>query len=113
MRILSAIGRFFIFLKQWLWDKPITPLPEEKKKFKAQELDLKNFYTVIEYKGQRINLNKHELTAFQNMNRSAKRQVLEHWKKLEKKGHVRFQEVNGQLVAIKNKDYESKADDRQ
>ncbi len=86
---------------------------EGKPKFKAQELDLKNFYTVLEYKGQRINLNKNELTAFNNMNRAAKRQVLEHWRKLEKKGHIRFQEIDGQVVAIKNKDYETKKDIRQ
>jgi len=113
MRILSVIGNFFRFLKQWLWDRPVTPLPKEKPKFKAQELDLKNFYTVLEYKGQRINLNKNELTAFNNMNRAAKRQVLEHWRKLEKKGHIRFQEIDGQVVAIKNKDYETKKDIRQ
>jgi len=113
MKILSAVKKFFLWFYYLIWEKPVTPVPEEKFRLKAQELNLENVYTVIEYKGQRINLNKYQLEAFYKMNRQAKREVLEHWKKLEKKGHIRFVEINGQVVAVKNKNYESKADIRQ
>ncbi len=113
MRLLSALRDFFQFIKKWFWAKPVTPEPEDKFRLKAQELNLKNAYTVIEYKGQRINLNKQQLEAFHKMNRNAKRRVLEYWKNMEKKGHVKFVTINDQLVAVKNKDYESKADIRQ
>lgn len=113
MKILSAIRYLFNWIRKWFWTKPVTPQPEDKLRIKAQEVNLKNAYTVIEYKGQRINLNKQQLTAFHNMNRKAKRQVLEYWRNMEKKGHVRFVTINDQLVAVKNKNYESKADIRQ
>ena len=113
MRVISAIKSLIAFIRKWLWKEPTTPIPEERFRLKAREINLKNVYTVIEYKGQKINLNKQQLAAFHKMNRGAKRKVLEHWKNLEKKGHIRFQEIDGQLVAIKNKDYESKADIRQ
>lgn len=113
MKILSAVKKFFLWFYYLLWEKPVTPEPEDKFRLKAQELNLENAYTVIEYKGQRINLNKKQLQAFHNMNRQAKRQVLEYWRNLERKGHIRFVQINGQTVAVKNKDYESKADIRQ
>jgi len=113
MKILSAVKKFFLWFYYLIWEKPVTPEPEEKFRLKAQELNLENAFTVIEYKGQRINLNKHQLTSFHNMNRQAKRQVLEYWRNLERKGHIRFVEINGQVVAVKNKDYEAKADVRQ
>ena len=113
MRVISAIKSLIAFIRKWLWQKPITPVPEDRFRLKAQEINLKNVYTVIEYKGQRINLDKQQLAAFHKMNRRDKRKVLEYWKNLEKKGHIRFEEINGQLVAIKNKDYEHKADIRQ
>ena len=106
MKILSAVKKFFLWFYYLLWEKPVTPVPEEKFRLKAQELNLENAYTVIEYKGQRINLNKYQLTSFHNMNRQAKRKVLDYWKNLERKGHIKFVEINGQTVAVKNKDYE-------
>jgi len=112
MKILSAIGKFFRFIVSWLWVKPTTPDPKSKFRLKAQELDLKNAYTVIEYKGQRINLNRSQLDAFHKMGREDKRRVLVYWRALEKKGHVVFETINGQLVAVKNKDYEGKANMR-
>jgi len=113
MKILSAIGKFFRFIWYWLWKKPTTPEPSQRHRLKAQELNLKNAYTVIEYGGQRINLNRTQLDAFHKMSRKEKRRVLVYWRALEKKGRVRFETINGQLVAIKNKDYESKEDIRE
>jgi hypothetical protein len=100
--------RLWDFLKEWLWRKPVTPEPKKPDYIRAQELNLKDAYKVVEYQGQRINLNSAQLMSFYKMNRQEKRRVKEYWRRLENKGEIIFQEINGQMVAVRNRDYKSR-----
>jgi len=100
--------RLWDFLKEWLWRKPVTPEPKKPDHIRAQELNLKDAYKVVEYQGQRINLNSAQLMSFYKMNRQEKRRVKEYWRRLESKGEIIFQEINGQMVAVRNRDYKSR-----
>jgi len=100
--------RLWDFLKEWLWRKPVTPEPKKPDHIRAQELNLKDAYRVVEYQGQRINLNSAQLMSFYKMNRQEKRRVKEYWRRLESKGEIIFQEINGQMVAVRNRDYKSR-----
>ena len=100
--------RLWDFLKEWLWRRPVTPEPKKPDHIRAQEINLKDTYKVVEYQGQRINLNNAQLMSFYKMNRQDKRRVKEYWKRLESKGEIIFQEINGQMVAVRNRDYKSR-----
>jgi hypothetical protein len=103
MRIIRQI---ISFLKNWFWTKPV----EKPEPFKATEV--KHLYTCIDYKGQWVNIKKTEVDMFNAMARTDKRAMARRFAVLQKKGHVRFEEIGGQMMCIKNKDYESKADTR-
>jgi hypothetical protein len=107
VKLPSVISRILRFLKFWLWTKPVAR-PEP-----AKAVDVINQYVVIDYKGQLINLKKTEIDAFNNLKRKDKRAMAQKFAAMEKKGQIRFEEIKGKLVAIKNKDYEAQADIRQ
>lgn len=100
MKILSRAGKI---IKYWFWKKPVAP-PEP---VKATEVS--KFYTVITYGGQRINLRNHEVPLFNAMSRKDKRAMAQRFETMEKKGIIRFEVINGNLIAIYNRDYEAKA----
>jgi hypothetical protein len=85
---------FYIF-----WTKPAVEPP------KATD-DLQN-WIVIEYHGQKINLNisRGELVKWNAMGRHDRRGMSERFKNLEKKKLIRFENINGRWTCIKNKDY--------
>jgi len=94
-------------LRYWFWTKPVSR-PDPPK-----ATDVIKEYTVITYNGQKINLRKSELLMFKNMSRQNKRAMANRFKIMEKKGQIRFEEINGNIVAIKNKDYAEQAHLRQ
>lgn len=94
-------------IRYWLWTKPVSR-PEPPK-----ATDVVNDYVVIKYNGQMINLRKSELLMFHKMSRQNKRAMANRFKILEKKGQIRFEEINGKMVAVKNKDYAEQAHIRQ
>lgn len=99
---MSFLKKILKWIKHWLWVKP-TSKPEPLK-----AVDVVNHYTVITYKGQRINLRKSEVAAFNALSRKDKRAMAKRFEVMQKKGQIKFQEINGTIVAIRNKDYESR-----
>ena len=84
---------------------------------KAQKTPLKATQTVdqwivIKYHDQNICLRKREIDWWNRLGRKDRRAMAQRFHVMEKKGLIRFQEINGQTVAIKNKDYGAKADTR-
>jgi hypothetical protein len=112
-KILSAASRFMNWVYELFWKRPVTPVPVEPIKLKAQELNLENTCKVIVYDGQRINLTGKQIIAFDKMSRREKREVKAYWAKMERKREIIFQEINGQLVAVRNLNYEKRANIRQ
>ena len=85
-----------------------TPLPKPEV---PMITDVEDKYEVIEYQGQRINLHRiTEKPRFEKMNRDQKRKVKENWKRMEKKGEIKFIEVNNKLICVMNRDYEQRAE---
>ena len=99
IRLLSAIGKLFSWLKKIFWLRP-TDLP------KAAEVESE--YVVLDYKGHLINLKKSEVIPFNAMSRKDKRAMALRFDKLVKEGKIRFETINGKMIAIKNKDYGAK-----
>jgi hypothetical protein len=102
--LLSAFGKFTTWLKKIFWIRP-TDLP------KATEVESE--YVVLDYKGHLVNLKKTEVIAFNAMSRKDKRAMALRFDKLVKDGKIRFETINGKLIAIKNKDYEAKSNIQQ
>lgn len=92
------------FIKLWLWDKPTAKTPKEPPP-KIKAVELAHAYMVIQYHGQRVNMLKTEYVAWKAMSRKDKRIMAGKFAKYEKEGLVRFEEVDGHLICIKNKDY--------
>jgi len=104
---VTALSSFFTKLwkriRYWFWTKPVSK-PDPLK-----ATDVVDQYVVIDYKGQKINLHKNHLLMFENLSRQQKRAMARKFEIMEKKGQIRFEEINGKLTAIRNKDYEAKA----
>lgn len=95
------IKKIIDWLVYWLWIRPISrPKPP-----KATEVT--DQYVCIDYKGQWVNMKKTELPAWNKMGRKDKRGMARRFTIMEKKGQVKFTEINGKVICIKNKDYEA------
>ena len=103
---MTWLKRIISFFRYFFWTKP-TGTPEP---LKATEV--LNHWIVIDYKGQFICLRDSELLMFDRLARKDKRAMAQKFEALEKKGRVRFEEINGKTVAIWNKDYEQQANIR-
>ena len=103
-QIIKAIKRFLEWVRFWLWYKPIEkPVPDTPYKLKATEVAKE--YMVVTYHGQRINMHVLQYPIWKASSRKDKRAMRDKFAKLEKQGKIIFQEVEGKLVAIKNKTY--------
>jgi len=100
--------KLLAFLKLWLWDKP-TAKPEREKPARVKATEVAKEYIVITYHGQRINMLKDtEYPVWKAMSRGDKRAMALRTKVAEKKGQIRFEEIEGKLICIENKNYEAK-----
>jgi hypothetical protein len=94
-------------IKHWLWDKPISkPEPEKPIRLKATEV-LKE-YMVVTYHGQRINLHISKYPLWKTADRKTKRAIKDRFAKQERQGLIRWEEIEGKLICIKNKNYNPK-----
>lgn len=99
---MKLLKKLWKIIRYWLWKKPV----EEKSEPKLTDA-LKDYRVVI-YKNQKINLHKNQLVLFNALSRFDKRAMADRFRILEKKGHIRYEEINGQWICIKNKDYQAK-----
>ena len=87
-------------------EKPLTPPPQPK------AVDVVDQYIVTKYHNQNICLRKTEIQAWNRMDRKNRRAMARKFEMMEKRGEIRFEKINGRMVAIKNKDYEAMANTR-
>jgi hypothetical protein len=111
MKVLKGIGTW---IRRWwyhyLLSNPVsenTPLPKPEV---PMITDVESEYEVITYQGQRINLHKSQIKQFEKLNRAHKREIKKNWGGDERKGRIKFIEVNGKTICVKNRDYDSRAD---
>jgi len=100
--ILTYLKKVIRAIWYWLLRRPISK-PEPVK-----AIAVVDEYITINYKGQPISLRKSELQAFNALSRKDKRAMSKRFETLQKKKQVIFQDINGKVVAIWNKDYENR-----
>ena len=93
------IKRFLRWLKYVFYTLPIG----DPKTIHAS--DVVNGYTIVVYDGAKINLRVTELPLFAAMSRADKRKMANKFKSMERKGLIRYEEINGKLTCVKNKNY--------
>jgi len=96
---MKFLKRIWHFLKKYFWKRPTGP---------ERATQALSRYTVIVYKGQRINLEKDEVEMFYALARSDKRAMAKKFEKMEKAGKVKFMEIKGVLTCVYNRDYEKR-----
>ena len=96
LRLLSFIRRWII---DRFWNRPVAPPPP----YMAKEVV--DQFTIIEYHGQEICMTKEQARIFSGLPRNEKRLQARKFKERLDKGQIVWKTINGQRVAIKNKDY--------
>jgi len=94
--VVRAIGKF---LRKWFWSKPTEKTTTKRVVVKATEVA--HAYVCIQYRGQWINLRENEVEIFNAMARNDKRAMAQKFAALEKKGQVKFVEIDGKTVCVK------------
>lgn len=107
--IIKAIKRLWEIIKFYLWYKPISKPPKEQP-LRVKGEQVFDDYMVLTYHKQRINVHKSEYEIWKLSSRADKRATAERYRVLEKKGYIRFEEINGKLICLKNKNYQELAD---
>ena len=100
--ILTYLKKAVRAIWYWLLRRPISKPEPVKATAVVDE------YVTIDYRGQLISLRKSELQAFNALSRKDKRAMAKRFETLQKKKQVIFQDINGKVVAIWNKDYENR-----
>ena len=91
------------FIKLWMWQKP-TAKDKESARLK-EVIELTKEYMVITYCGQRINMLKIEYPVWKNISRKDKRATKEKFAAMERKKMIRWEEIDGKWICLKNKSY--------
>lgn len=102
---MKIVRQILQWLYKWFWLEPTA----KDKPLKATEV-LKSHWICVKYHDQWINLRKSEVPLWNKLSRKDRRAMAQRFKIMEKKGQIKFVEINGQMTCIKNKDYDSKAD---
>ena len=97
------IKRFLQWLKKLFLMRGVVKTKPPK------AIDVIDQWVVIKYHNQNICLRKREIDWWNRLDRKDRRAMAKRFQVMENKGKIRFQEINGRIVAIKNKDYEAKA----
>jgi hypothetical protein len=109
MKILSAIKSFLKWVKHLFWDVP-TAKPLKTLPVRTMAVDVAKDYMVITYRGQRINMLKIQYPVWKTSSRKDKRITMLKVKAMEEKGEIKFQEVNGNLICIRNLNYQARVE---
>jgi len=93
------IARLWRWLVGLFWDKPTGPPPPLK------AIEVASNYTTVDYSGTKICMTKSEAEIFSRLPRKEKRLQARKFAERLKSGEIIFKPINGQLIAVKNKDY--------
>jgi len=108
-RIIEVLKMFGKWIKHWLWDVPTAKLPkEEPAKVKATEVAKE--WMVVQYHGQRIPLHINEYPIWKSLSRYDKRAMAKKCEQQEKSGLIRFEEVEGKMICVRNLDYQKRVE---
>ena len=108
-KIIQAIIRFLKGMKYYLWDKPVSEPPKEEQ-YKLKASDVAKEYMVLQYHGQRINILRTAYPIWVKSSRKDKRATMQKFAKQEQEGLIKFIEVEGHLICVRNLDYDARAE---
>jgi len=107
--VVFLLKRLWQWLRYWLWERAIEkPPPEEQYKLRATEVAKE--YMVVSYHGQRINLHINEYELWKRSSRADKRAMKAKFEKQEREGLIRWEEIEGKTICIRNLDYDKRAE---
>jgi hypothetical protein len=105
-KIIKLFKKSGWWIKFIFWTKPTSKPPKDKLPRVKGEQVFKD-YLVVTYHGQRVNLHRTlEYPIWKTYSRNEKRATAKAFEIKEKKGLIRFEEIDGKLICIKNKDYD-------
>ena len=107
--IISAVKSFIAWIKHWFYDVP-TAKPPKQEPVRTMAVDVAKDYMVITYRGQRINMLKIQYPIWKASSRKDKRITMLKVKAMEEKGEIKFQEVEGHLICIRNLNYQARVE---
>lgn len=108
-QITQVITKLLKWIKFWLWDKPTSKPPKEKP-FILKATEVAKEYMVVTYHGQRISMLKISYPAWKLSSRKDKRITRDRFEKQEKQGLIKFVEVEGNVICVRNLDYDKRAE---
>ena len=109
-KVVTAIKKFWTWIKKWLWERPVSE-PEPEKQYILKASDVAKEYIVVQYHGQRINLHRTlEYPVWKLTSRKDKRIIRNKFEKMEKDGDVKFETIDGHLICIRNLNYQARAE---
>lgn len=101
---MNVIRHILKWIKKWFWTKPVSK-PEPPK-----ATDVIKKYLCFKYVNQWINLRiPDEVIMWNKMTRHDRRGMAQKFHTMEKKGYIKFVEINGRMTCIKSKDYDQLA----
>lgn len=103
-RIIEIFRRIGRWLRYWFWKRPV----DKPEPLTAKEV-IDN-WTVIDFHGQYINLHKNEVPMFNALSRKDKRAMARRFYLLEKKGEIKFIEIDGKMTCVRNLNYNRRAE---
>jgi hypothetical protein len=103
-RIIEALKRIGRWFRYWFYRRPVSkPEPLTAK-------EVVDHWTILDYHGQKINLHKHEVPMFNALSRKDKRAMALRFQVMEKKGEIKFMEIEGKMTCVYNRDYDKRAE---
>ncbi|MCK4823445.1 hypothetical protein KA005_47275 [bacterium] len=106
---VNIVRQVRAFLKKWLWEKPTEETPQKKSDTEIKAKEVQHAYVCIDYKGQLINWKKDKVHEFNSMSRNQKRETANYYAIAVKKGRIKFVEIDGKMICVQNRDYETRA----
>ncbi len=103
-KIIEFFKRIWRIIWYWAWKRPVSK-PEPLKAVEVIE-----HWTIVERKGQKIALHKHEIPMWNALPRKEKRQMALRVKAQEERGEIKFVEIDGKWTCIRNLDYNRRAE---
>lgn len=107
--MITLLKKFGQWIKHWFWSVP-TAKPPKEIPIQPKATEVIDEWMVITYHGQRIPMRKSQYPIWKAMSREDKRAMKNKVAKQEKQGIVRFEEVDGKTILVRNLDYQRRAD---
>lgn len=106
---MEKIIQFLKFIKHWLYNVP-TAKPPKLEPIRVKATEVAKEWMIITYHGQKIPMHENEYPLWKQLSRKDKRAMKDKTAKQEREGLIRFEEIEGKVVCIRNINYDARAE---